>query len=248
MPELVMADTRVALVSGGTRGIGRAITERLLADGWSVLATFVHDAASASELAAQHPGLQVVCSDASNAAECAQAVQECVRHFGQLDHVVSVAGITRDVRLADLSDQDWDDVLATNLSGPFRLVRAALPAVTASPRGRIVVISSVAAMMGNATQGAYAASKAGLVGLTKTLAREVARSGTTVNLVVPGPTGDTGITAGTDAAFVEAITRKIPLHRLGRPDEVAHAVRFLLDDLSAFTTGTAIVVDGGLSM
>jgi NAD(P)-dependent dehydrogenase (short-subunit alcohol dehydrogenase family) len=243
-----MAERRVALVSGGTRGIGRAITERLLADGWSVMATYLNDTAAASELAAQLPGLQVLRSDASNPADCAQAVEECTRHFGQLDHVVSVAGITRDVQLAQLSDQDWDDVLATNLSGPFRLVRAAIPAISASPRGRIVVISSVAAMMGNAQQGAYAASKAGLVGLTKTLARELARSGTTVNLVVPGPTADSGITAATDPAFVEAITRKIPLHRLGRPAEMAHAVRFLLDDLSAFTTGTAIVVDGGLSM
>lgn len=243
-----MNDTRVALVSGGTRGIGRAITQRLLADGWSVLATYVHDEASANALAEQHPGLQVLRSDASSAAECAVAVAECLRHFGQLDHVVSVAGITRDVRLGELSDDDWDDVLATNLSGPFRLARAAMPSVTASPRGRIVMISSVAAMMGNAQQGAYSASKAGLVGLTKTLARELARSGTTVNLVVPGPTADTGITAGTDPAFVAAIERKIPLHRLGRPAEVAHAVRFLLDDLSAFTTGTSVVVDGGLSM
>ena len=243
-----MTDTRVALVSGGTRGIGRAITERLLADGWSVLATYVHDAESAATLAARFPGLRVLRSDASSSADCALAVEECLRHFGQIDHVVSVAGITRDVLLAELSDDDWNEVVATNLSGPFRLARAAAPSVTASPRGRIVVISSVAATMGNAQQGAYAASKAGLVGLTKTLARELARSGTTVNLVVPGPTGDTGITAGTDPAFVAAITRKIPLHRLGRPEEVAHAVRFLLDDLSAFTTGTAIVVDGGLSM
>ncbi|MDO8361664.1 MAG: SDR family NAD(P)-dependent oxidoreductase [Actinomycetota bacterium] len=243
-----MGDVRVALVSGGTRGIGRAITERLLADGWSVLATFVHDTDSAAALQAQHPGLCVLRSDSSSASDCLTAVEECGRQFGQLDHVVSVAGITRDVALGELNDADWDAVLATNLSGPFRLARAAMPWITASPRGRIVVISSVAALMGNAQQGAYAASKAGLVGLTKTLARELARTGTTVNLVIPGPTADTGITAATDPAFVAAIARKIPLHRLGRPEEIAHAVRFLLDDLSAFTTGTAIVVDGGLSM
>ena len=122
-----MTDTRVALVSGGTRGIGRAITERLLADGWSVLATYVHDAESAAALAARFPGLRVLRSDASSSADCAFAVEECLRHFGQIDHVVSVAGITRDVLLAELSDDDWNDVVATNLSGPFRLARAATP-------------------------------------------------------------------------------------------------------------------------
>ena len=162
--------------------------------------------------------------------------------------MVANAAINRDAPLVELSDSDWDAVIATNLSGVFRLMRAALPAVTLSGHGRIVAISSVAATMGNATQGAYAASKAGLVGLTATLAREVAHTGTTVNLVVPGPTSGTGMTAMADPKFVAAMERKIPMQRLGSPREVAHVVRFLLDDDTSFTTGSSITVDGGLSM
>ncbi len=243
-----MDDTRVALVTGGTRGIGRAISERLIADGWSVLATYLNDATSANALAAQHDRLCVLRADVSSSADCDRSIAETVDRFGQLDHLVGSAGITRDALIRDLRDDDWDAVLATNLSGPFRMARAAIDSISASPRGRIVTISSVAATMGNAGQGAYAASKAGLLGLTRTLARELAATGTTVNLVIPGPTDDTGITDRTDAAFVAAIARKIPLRRLGRPEETAHAVRSLLDDLAAFTTGSVVVVDGGLSM
>jgi NAD(P)-dependent dehydrogenase (short-subunit alcohol dehydrogenase family) len=243
----VSAD-RVALVSGGTRGIGRAITECLLADGWSVCATYVSDADSAEAFAATHAALAALRSDAGSSADCRRAVDTAVERFGQLDHVVAAAGITRNGPLATLSDDDWDAVLATNLSGPFRLARAAIPHITTRPHGRIVIISSVAATMGNVDQGAYAASKAGLLGLAKTLARELATTGTTVNLVIPGPTADTGITAETDPAFVAAITRKIPMHRLAQPSDTAFAVRTLLDDRAGYITGTSIVVDGGLSM
>lgn len=158
------------------------------------------------------------------------------------------AAISRDARVSDLDDSDWDDVIDANLSTVFRVVRAALGPIEASNAGRVVMVSSVAATMGNVGQAAYAASKAGLLGLTRTLARELAASGATVNLVVPGPTADTGMTANAEASFVQAVIRKIPLRRLGRPAEVAHAVRFLLDDLAAFTTGSTVIVDGGLSM
>ena len=243
-----MAEGRVALVAGGTRGIGRAITERLLADGWSVLATYRSDDSAATELAAANPRLVVRRADIASADECAHAVAAAIDRFGALDHLVCNAAISRDSRVADTADDDWNAVVDTNLSGVFRMIRAALPAISTSSNGRIVSISSVAATMGNVGQAAYAASKAGLLGLTRTLAREVAAKGVTVNLVVPGPIAETGMTAETDDAFVAAISRKIPLHRLGRPEEVAHAVRFLLDDLSAFTTGSDVTVDGGLSM
>lgn len=243
-----MSAGRVALVSGGTRGIGSAITECLLADGWSVLATYLSDTHGADAFAAGHDSLAVLRSDAGSSADCQSAVASVVERFGGLDHVVAAAGITRNGALATLSDDDWDAVLTTNLSGPFRLARAAIPHITTRPFGRIVIISSVAATMGNAGQGAYAASKAGLLGFTKTLARELATTGTTVNLVIPGPTADTGITADTDPAFVAAITRKIPVHRLAQPADTAFAVRTLLDDRAGYITGTSVVVDGGLSM
>lgn len=243
-----MTATRVALVTGGTRGIGRAISERLLADGWSVVASYRSDDENAAGFGRSHDRLAVRRSDVRSSTDCRDLVDEVLARFGQLDHLVGSAAISRDALATDLSDEDWDAVLATNLTGAFRMARATLGPIAASERGRIVTLSSVAGSMGNAGQVAYAAAKAGLVGLTRTLAREVASSGTTVNLVVPGPTADTGITAETDPAFVQAIARKIPLGRLGRPDEIAHAVRWLLDDRSAFVTGTAVVVDGGLSM
>jgi NAD(P)-dependent dehydrogenase (short-subunit alcohol dehydrogenase family) len=231
-----MSASRVAVVSGGTRGLGRAITDHLLADGWSVLVTYLSDTATAEALTGSHPRLSVLRADTTSSVDCQRAVDATVERFGQLDHVVAAAGITRDGPLATLSDVDWDAVLATNLSGPFRLVRAAIPHITTRRHGRIVIVSSVAA------------SKAGLLGLTKTLARELATTGTTVNLVIPGPTADTGITAETDPAFVAAITRKIPVHRLAHPDDTAFAVRTLLDDRAGYITGTGVVVDGGLSM
>jgi acetoacetyl-CoA reductase/3-oxoacyl-[acyl-carrier protein] reductase len=246
-----MADSSrgpVAIVTGGTRGIGRAVTERLVHDGWSVVATYLTDDASASSLEAAHPGLVTRRADVASTQDCDAVVADAVRRFGGLDHLVGCAAISRDSPAAVLSDANWEAVLETNLSGTFRMIRASLGALTKSPRGRIVTLSSVAAAMGSDGQAAYAASKAGLVGLSRTLARELATSGTTVNLVVPGPTEDTGLTAAADPAFVAAIARKIPMQRLGRPEEVAHAVRFLLDDLSAFTTGTTVTVDGGLSM
>lgn len=211
------------------------------------MATYFSDDEGAARFAETSDRLTVRRSDVGVSADCDAAVQSVLEQFGQLDHLVSAAAISNAPTL-ELSDEDWDAVLATNLTGAFKIARAALGPINVSPRGRIVTLSSVAGSMGNAGQVGYASAKAGLIGLTRTLAREVAPSGTTVNLVVPGPTADTGLTAETTPAFVQAITRKIPLGRLARPEEVAHAVRWLLDDLSGFVTGSTITVDGGLSM
>lgn len=241
-------DAPVAVVTGGTRSIGAAIVDRLLADGWHVVATYAHDDLSAEAFASARERVTVVDADAASAADSSRLVAETMEALGRLDHLVVNAAITRDAPIRDLTEADWDAVVATNLTGTFHLVRAAIDAITASPRGRIVCISSVAAVMGSAQQGAYAASKAGLTGLVRTIARELAPSGVTANLVVPGPIEQTGMTGGTDPAFVAAITRRIPLQRLGRAAEVAHAVRYLLDDDAAFVTGSSVVVDGGISM
>jgi NAD(P)-dependent dehydrogenase (short-subunit alcohol dehydrogenase family) len=238
----------VAVVTGGTRSIGAAIVDRLLADGWRVVVGYASDDRTAKAFVKERPDVAVVRSDVSTSAGCVALIETAVAQFGGLDHVVHNAGITRDAAIADLTDEEWDAVIATNLGGAFRLARAAVDVIAASQRGRIVCISSVAALMGNAGQGAYAASKAGLTGLVRTLARELAASGTTVNVVVPGPIEDSGMTGDTNPDFTAAIRRKIPLGRLGRVDEVAHAVRFLLDDQAAFITGSIVTVDGGLSM
>lgn len=243
-----MTSGPVAIVTGGTRGIGRAVCERLLADGWSVMATYLSDDDGAARFATTSDRLAVSRSDVGVSIDCIAAVASVIEQFGQLDHLVNAAAISRDALTMDLVDEDWDAVLATNLTGAFKIARAALGPITTSPRGRIVTLSSVAGTMGNAGQVAYASAKAGLIGFTRTLAREVAATGTTVNLVVPGPTADTGLTAEASLPFVQAIARKIPLGRLARPDEVAHAVRFLLDDHSSFITGSTVTVDGGLSM
>lgn len=237
-----------AIVTGGVRGIGRAITERLLGDGWSVLATYRSDDRAAGELVGAHPRLVVLRADVTSGADCDAAIAAAVDTFGGLDHLVHSAAVGLHAPAAETADDVWDAVIATNLSGAFRTIRRAIAPISASPRGRIVLVSSVAATMGNAGQSAYAASKAGLLGLARTLARELAPRAVTVNIVVPGPTARTGMTAGTDDTFVNSIARKIPLQRLARPEEVAHAVRFLLDDLAAFITGTTVTVDGGLSM
>jgi NAD(P)-dependent dehydrogenase (short-subunit alcohol dehydrogenase family) len=238
----------VAVVTGGTRSIGASIVDRLLRDGWHVAATYARDEEAARAFASTRPALSVVRADSASAADVSALVASVVGEYGRLDHLVVNAAITRDAPVRELADDDWDAVVETNLSGTFRLVRAAVDAISASPRGRVVCISSVAALMGNATQAAYAASKAGLTGLVRTLARELAPAGVTANLVIPGPIDGTGMTTDTDPAFVEGIRRRIPLQRLGHASEVAHAVRFLLDDDAAFITGTSIVVDGGLSM
>jgi len=247
-PDSNGPDVPVAIVTGGTKGIGRAIVERLDDDGWDIVATYAHDEDAASALTAARPNVAVRRRDVSSTNDCLATVSDAIDRFGALDHVIACAATTGRSPLAETTDEEWDEVIAANLSGTFRLARAAIPALATSPRGRIIAVSSVAATMGNAGQGSYAASKSGLVGLTKTLARELARSGTTVNLVIPGPTADTSMTSGTDDAFVDAIVRKTPDGRLARPEEIAFAVRFFLDDLAAHVTGTSVTVDGGLSM
>ena len=238
--------TPVAIVTGGTRGLGRAIVDRLLADGWRVLAV-----SASGEWGGSPPGasenVAVRATEIRDGVSCAAAVADAIERWGALDHLVNNAAIARDAPFADLTSNDWNAVIGTNLTGTFNMTKAALAAIVRSERGRIVNIGSVAATMGSTHQVNYSAAKAGLAGFTRALAREVAASGTTVNIVVPGPTM-TGMGQDTSASFSDVLIRKTPLRRLGRSEETAHAVRFLLDDLSGFITGTTITVDGGLSM
>jgi NAD(P)-dependent dehydrogenase (short-subunit alcohol dehydrogenase family) len=242
---------RVAVVTGGTRGIGAAITELLAADGAHVAAVYAgnHDAAGelAGRLAAAGGSVSVHPGDVGDPEFCRGLVAGLVARRGRLDWLVSNAGLLIENSVTRMTSQQWDDALRVNLSAPFHLAQAVIAPMTAQGSGRIVNIGSVTAAMGNPVEAGYGAAKAGLLGLTRSLARAVARRGITVNLVVPG-VFETEMTASMRPEAQEAIRAMIPLGRRGDPRELAHAVRFLLSDEASYITGSVVTVDGGLSM
>ena len=240
---------RVALVTGGSRGIGAAVAQALAMAGAAVTVCARNGeaaAATAAAIAAQGGKALGVAADVSRAADTERIVATCVERFGQLDILVNNAGITRDGLALRMKDEDWCDVLAVNLNGAFYCARAALRAILKQKqRGRIINIGSVVGSMGNPGQANYVASKAGLIGLTKALAREVASRGVTVNAVAPGFI-DTDMTASLSNAVKETYRAQIPLARFGTPAEVAAAVAFLASDSAAYITGQVLHVNGGM--
>jgi NAD(P)-dependent dehydrogenase (short-subunit alcohol dehydrogenase family) len=245
------ASQRVALVTGGTRGIGRAVTERLADAGTAVAASFGHDTAAAAELAdySKREGwlVSVHQADAADPDMCGRLVADVLARYGRLDYLVNNAGLVTEQRYRDVTADDWHRQLAVNLSAAFFLTQAALMPMTRQESGRIVNIGSVTAFMGSPVQVPYGAAKAGLIGLTRSTARAVARQGITVNCVVPGSI-DTELPRALRYTDRDRVTKLIPAGRWGRPEEVAHAVAFLLDDQSGYITGAVLVVDGGMSM
>jgi NAD(P)-dependent dehydrogenase (short-subunit alcohol dehydrogenase family) len=242
---------RVAVVTGGTRGIGAAITGLLAADGAHVAAVYAanHDAARelAGRLAAAGGSVSVHPGDVGDPEFCQGLVARLVAQRGRVDWLVNNAGLLIENSVTRMSREQWDDALRVNLSAPFQLAQAVIAPMTAQGSGRIVNIGSVTAAMGNPVEAGYGAAKAGLLGLTRSLARAVARKGITVNLVVPG-VFETEMTASMRPEAREAIRAMIPLGRRGDPRELAHAVRFLLSDEASYITGSVVTVDGGLSM
>ena len=242
---------RVAVVTGGTRGIGAAITELLAADGARVAAVYAanHDAARelAGRLTAAGGSVSVHPGDVGDPEFCQGLVARLVAQRGRVDWLVNNAGLLIENSVTRMSREQWDDALRVNLSAPFQLAQAVIAPMTAQGSGRIVNIGSVTAAMGNPVEAGYGAAKAGLLGLTRSLARAVARKGITVNLVVPG-VFETEMTASMRPEAREAIRAMIPLGRRGDPRELAHAVRFLLSDEAGYITGSVVTVDGGLSM
>jgi acetoacetyl-CoA reductase/3-oxoacyl-[acyl-carrier protein] reductase len=246
---------RVALVTGGTRGIGAAVTRRLAADGIRVAAVYARDDQRAAQLVAELTSTDAApvapvgayrC-DISDQAACRDLVRRVVGEHGRLDYLVNNAGLLEERRVEQTEPADWHRALEVNLSGPFFCAQAAWEHMAARAFGRIVNVGSVTAFMGNPREAAYGAAKAGLVGLTRSLARAGARRGITVNCVVPGVFA-TDMTASMSERDQELILGMIPLGRPGRPEEMAHAIRFLLDDQAGYVTGAVLVVDGGLSM
>lgn len=240
-----MAD-RVALVTGGTRGIGAAVSARLVASGVSVVACFHSDDSAAADFHGR-TSVQTVQADIGDPDACDAIVCQIHDEHGRLDLLVNNAGLLLEAPSTETTLHEWDRAVAVNLSAAFHLSRAAIPTMRQRQFGRIVNISSVTAVMGSPTEAAYGAAKAGLHGLTRSLARETARDGITVNCVVPG-VFETEMTRSMPVRTQEAILRMIPAGRRGDPDELARAVAFLLDDDAGYITGSILTVDGGLSM
>jgi 3-oxoacyl-[acyl-carrier protein] reductase len=240
---------KVALITGGSRGIGAAVAQALATAGAAVAVCARNGeaaAATASAIAAQGGQALGVAADVSRAEDAERLVKACLDRFGRLDILVNNAGITRDGLVLRMKDGDWSDVLAVNLNGAFYCARAALRAILKQKQsGRIINIGSVVGSMGNAGQANYVTSKAGLIGLTKALAREVAARGVTVNLVAPGFI-ETDMTANLPDAVKETYRGQIPLGRFGTAADVAAAVAFLASDEAAYITGQVIHVNGGM--
>jgi acetoacetyl-CoA reductase len=245
-----MADMtdQVALVTGGVRGIGAAITERLVNRGVKVAAGYSRDAATAKAL--QDKFGEAVSTHQGNigvTADCERVIDEVLAQHGRLDILVNNAGITADKTVRRMTPQDWDRVLQVNLSGAFYLSRAILQHMLDRGSGRIINISSIIGESGNIGQANYAAAKAGLFGLTMSLALETARKGITVNDVAPGYIS-TEMVAAVPKEALDKVIAKIPVGRLGEPDEVARVVEFLSDPDSGFITGQIFSVNGGQYM
>ena len=245
------ASRRVALVTGASRGIGRAVACGLAADGFDLALVYAGNADAAADAVAACEAAGATARayrcDVSNADEVKATADAVLADFGSVWALVNNAGITRDTLLARMKDEDFARVLEVNLTGAFNMMRALTRPLMRQRGGRIVSMSSVVGLMGNAGQANYAASKAGLIGLTKSAARELAPRGVTVNAVAPGFVR-TDMTAALPEQVVERYEGQIPLGRLADPEEVAGVVRFLVSDAAAYVTGEVIRVDGGMAM
>ena len=240
---------RVAIVTGASRGIGRAIAMKLAAQGALVVGAARGDnaAATAEAIVAAGGKAEAATADVADAAAIEQLIAGTVQRHGRIDVLVNNAGITRDQLLLRMKREDWDAVLATNLTAAFALTQAVLKPMIRQRSGRIVCISSVVGQGGNAGQANYAASKAGLIGFAKSVAQEVASRNITVNVVAPGLVETDMTRAITEDTRAEWEAR-IPLKRLGTPDDIAAAVCFLASDEAAYITGQVLAVNGGMYM
>ncbi len=241
---------KLALVTGASRGIGRAIAQRLAAEG-ALVVLGARDEGKLQEavaaITASGGKAEALALDVARADSVGAAFERLLAAHGRLDCLINNAGITRDTLLLRMKPEQWSEVLDTNLTGAFRCTQAALKPMLKQRAGRIVNITSVVGLTGNAGQTNYAASKAGLIGFTKAVAREVASRNITVNAVAPGFI-ETDMTAAMTDKAKEAMAAAIPLGRVGSADDVAGAVSFLVSDAAAYVTGQVLAVDGGFHM
>ncbi len=249
-------ERRIALVTGASRGIGEAIALRLAQDGCDVAVNYIEEpqrdnAAEADAVAdrVRSLGREAACvvADVTDREAVADMVRYVAARLGDVDVLVNNAGITRDRTMRKLAPEDWDQVIAVNLTGAFNCAQAVVEGMTDRGWGRIISVSSVVALTGNFGQTNYAASKAGIIGLTKSLAREVARKGVTVNAVAPGFI-DTEMTRAIPEDVAAQIVQSIPMAAMGTPEDVANAVAFLASDRAGYITGHVLSVNGGVYM
>lgn len=240
-------DGKIALVTGASRGIGKAIAEKLIAQGATVIGTATSDKgadAISDYLGANGKGMTLNVTDVDSV----ESVLKNIRaEFGEIDILVNNAGVTRDNLLMRMKDDEWQDILETNLTSVFRLSKAVLRAMMKKRSGRIITIGSVVGTMGNAGQANYAAAKAGLIGFSKSLAREVASRGITVNVVAPGFI-ETDMTRALNEEQRAGILAEVPAGCLGSPADIANAVAFLSSDEAGYITGETLHVNGGMYM
>jgi len=246
-----MLKDKVAIVTGASRGIGRAIALALAESGADIVVNYAGSEQAAREVAAEIEGLGrkalTIQADVADAGQVDQMVQQAIDAFGKIDILVNNAGITRDNLLMRMKEDEWDQVISTNLKGVYLCTKAVTRPMMKQRGGRIINIASVVASLGNAGQANYVAAKAGVIGLTKSVARELASRGITVNAVAPGFI-ETDMTAKLGEDIQAGINAQIPLQRMGRPEEIAAMVRFLASDQASYVTGQTIHVYGGMYM
>ena len=237
---------KVAIVTGGTRGIGRAIVEALSADGARVVLTYASNSALADEIA-DGENIFAFKADVADSARAAEVVKEVRASLGRIDILVNNAGITRDKLLVRMSEADWDAVLDTNLKGLYNFTRPVSIAMLKQRSGTILNVSSISGLVGLPGQTNYSASKAGMIGFTKALAKELARAGITVNALALGLI-ETDMTREMAEEYRQKALEQIPLGRYGQPSEVARIAKFLVSEEAAYITGQVIQIDGGLAI
>lgn len=247
----MLLDGKTALVTGASRGIGRAVALRLAAEGARVAINYAGNVKAAEEVKAAIEaagGTAILCqADIADSAAVEAMIADVVKEFGAIDILVNNAGITRDALLMRMKDEDFEKVLDTNLKGVFYCTKAVAKLMMKKRTGRIVNMASVVGLVGNAGQTNYAAAKAGVIGFSKSAAKELASRGITVNVVAPGFIG-TDMTAGLPESVKEKALADIPLGKMGEPEDVANAVLFLASDQASYITGQVVNVDGGMVM
>ncbi|HTS20085.1 MAG TPA: 3-oxoacyl-[acyl-carrier-protein] reductase [Verrucomicrobiae bacterium] len=245
-----LLENKVAVVTGAGRGIGRAIALRLAGEGAAIAAcgrTLANVESTTAEVAKTGSKAAAYAVDVSNGAQVAETCEKIVKEFGRVDVLVNNAGVTRDQLLLRMTDEEWDTVLDTNLKGAFNFTKSVSRGMLKQRSGRIINVTSIIGLTGNAGQSNYAASKAGLIGFTKSVARELASRGITANAVAPGFIV-TDMTEALGEPARETLKTRIALGRLGTPEDVANVAVFLASDLAGYVTGQVITVDGGLAM